>query len=183
MADPPATAGGTDLLQVDPRLLKQSDENLIAEREGPKMRIGFVLMTVALVALLAPVVAVAQDQPDVEVSNLQWQHDVNKNYRVRGNFSRSPAPSPDFMQEVSADFRNAGTRTVKFVTWEYVVYADSDTTKEFRTYKFRSKAPLRPGESMRLSKQGVGIQYGRRVEARIVRVDYADGSVWRRAKF
>ena len=148
-----------------------------------KVRIGYMLITVALVTLLAPAVAVAQDQPDVEVSDLQWRHDVNKKYRLRGNFARSPAPSPDFMQEVSALFRNAGTKSVTFVTWEYVVYEDSDTTKELRVYKFRSKALLRPGESARLSKQGFRIQHGRRVEARVVRVQYADGTVWRRAKF
>ena len=148
-----------------------------------KMRIVYVLITFALVSLLAPPMAVAQDQPDIEVSDLEWRHDVNKKYRLRGNFSRSPAPSPDFMQEVSAVFRNVGTKPVRFVTWEYVVYADSDTTKELRVYKFRSKAPLRPGESVRLSKQGFNIQHRRRVEARVVRVEYADRSVWQRAKF
>ena len=148
-----------------------------------KVRIGYVLITVALVSLLAPAVAVAQDQPEVEVSDLQWRHDVNKKYRLRGNFSRSPAPSPDFMQEVSAVFRYAGTKSVMFVTWEYVVYADLDTTKKLRVYKFRSKAQLRPGESVRLSKQGFGIQHGPRVEARVVRVEYADGTTWQRAKF
>jgi hypothetical protein len=147
-----------------------------------KVRIGYVLMTLALVSLLAPAVTVAQDQPDVEVSDLQWRHDVNENHRLRGNFSRSPAPSPEFMQEVSAVFRNVGTKPVMFVTWKYVVYADSDTTKVLRVYKFRSKAPLRPGESVRMRKQGVGIQYGRRVEAQVVRVEYADGAVWQRAK-
>lgn len=147
-----------------------------------KVRIGYVLIAVALVSLLAPAATVAQDQPDIEVSDLQWRHDINKKYRLRGNFSRSPAPSPDFMQEVSAVFRNAGNKPVRFVTWEYVVFADSDTTKELRVYKFRNKAPLRPGESVRFSKQGFGIQHGPRVEARVVRVDYADGTVWRRAK-
>ena len=146
-----------------------------------KLRIVHMLITVAWVSLfMAPVLA--QDQPDVEVSDIEWRHDVNKKYRLRGNFSRSPAPSPDFMQEVSALFRNVGTKSVTFVTWEYVVYVDSDTTKVMRVYKFRSKAPLRPSESVRLSKQGFDIQYGRRVEARVVRIDYADGAVWRRPK-
>ena len=148
-----------------------------------KVRTGYMLITVAWVSLLiAPALAVAQDQPDVEVSELQWNHDVNKKHRVRGSFVRSPSPSPDFMQEVSALFRNTGTKRVTFVSWEYVIYKDSEPTKVERVYKFRSKAPLRPGESARLSKQGFDIQYRRRVEARVVRVEYADGSVWQRGK-
>ena len=148
-----------------------------------KVRIGYILITVVWVSLLiAPAPAVAQDQPDVEVSDLQWHIDVNKKHRLRGYFGRSPAPPPEFVQEVSAVFRNAGTKPVTFVTWEYVVYEDSDTTKVRRVYKFRSKAPLRPGESVRLSKQGFGIQHGRRVEARVVRVEYTDRTIWQRAK-
>jgi hypothetical protein len=147
------------------------------------VRIDYMLITVVWVfMLIAPASAVAQDRPDVEVSDLQWSHDVNKKHRVRGSFVRSPGPSPDFLQEVSAVFRNAGTKPVTFVSWEYVVYKDSDPTKVERVYKFRSKAPLRPGESARLSKQGFDIQYRRRVETRVVRIEYADGSVWQRAK-
>ena len=149
-----------------------------------KLGIGYMLVTVVWVSLvIAPAPAVAQDQPDVEVSDLQWHIDVNKKHRLRGYYAaRSPAPSPDFVQEVSAVFRNAGTKTVTFVTWEYVVYEDSDPTKVLRVYKFRSKAPLRPGESVRLSKQGFNIQHRRRVDARVARVEYADGTIWQRAK-
>ena len=149
-----------------------------------KVRTGYMLITVVwMFLLIAPAPAVAQDSSDIEVSDLQWSIDVNKKHRLQGYYSaRSPAPSPDFVQEVSAVFRNAGTKPVTFVTWEYVVYEDSHTTKVLRVYKFRSKAPLRPGESARLSKQGFGIQHRRRVEARVVRVEYADGTIWQRAK-
>lgn len=148
-----------------------------------KLRTGCVLVFVAWASLLvAPALAVAQNPPDVEVSGLQWTHDVNKKHRLRGYYAGSPAPAPDFVQEVSAVFRNAGTKPVKSLTWEYVVYEDSDPSKVLRVYKFRSKAALRPGESARLSGQGLGIQYRRHVEARVARVEYADGTVWRRAK-
>lgn len=142
----------------------------------------YVLITVMWMLLLtAP--AVAQNGPDVEVSNLEWTHDVNGKHRVRANFARTPAPSPEFVQEVSAVFRNTGTKVVRFVTWEYVIYKDSDPAKAERVYKFRNKVPLGPGESARASKQGFGIQHRRRVEARVVRVEYADGSIWRRERF
>ena len=140
------------------------------------MKVRNVLILVLL--LIAPGLALAQVRPDVEVSDVQWTHDVNKKHRVRG-FVRSPGPSPDFMQEVSALFRNTGEKRVNSVSWEYVIYKDSDSTKVERVYKFRSKALLSPGESVRLGKQGFDIQYRRRVEARVVRVEYADGSVWK----
>jgi hypothetical protein len=148
-----------------------------------KARIGCLLVFVAWASLLvASVPAVAQSSPDVEVSDLQWTHDVNRGHRLKGYYARSPAPSPDFVQKVSATFRNVGTKPIKSLTWEYVVYEDSDPAKVVRTYKFRSKTRLRPGESERLSKEGLGIQYRRRVEARVIRVEYADGTVWQRAK-
>lgn len=144
-----------------------------------KVRIGCMLVFVACVFLLvASVPAAAQSSPDVEVSDLQWTHDVNRGRRLKGYYEHSPAPSPDFVQKVSATFRNVGTKPIKSVTWEYVVYEDSDPSKVVRVYKFRSKALLRPGESARLSKEGLGIQNRRRVDARVIKVEYADGTVW-----
>jgi hypothetical protein len=148
-----------------------------------KERIGSLLVFVSCVSLLVlSVPAVAQNAPDVEVSDLQWTHDVNRGHRLKGYYPRSPAPSPDFVQKVSATFRNVGTKPVKSLTWEYIVYEDSDPSKVVRTYKFRSKTRLRPGESERLSKVGLGIQYRRQVEARVIKVEYADGTVWQVTK-
>jgi len=145
-----------------------------------KLRIGSVLVFVAWVSLLAaPVSAKAQNPPNVEVSDLKWTHDVNRDHRLKGYYERSPVPSPEFMQQVSATFRNVGTKPVKSVTWEYAVYEDSDPAKLVRVYKFHNKALLRPGESKRLSKEGLGIQNRLRVEARVVKIAYEDGTVWR----
>lgn len=144
-----------------------------------KLQTGFVLVFVAWVSLLiAPASTVAQNPAGVEVADVQWTHDVNKENRLKGYYARSPAPSPDFVQAVSATFSNVGTKLVKSVTWEYVVYEDSDPTKVVRVYKFRSNALLRPGESKRLSKEGLNIQHRRYVEARVARVEYADGTIW-----
>ena len=149
-----------------------------------KVRIGCVIVFMACVSLLyvAPVSVVAQTRPDIEVSDLQWTHDVNRKFRLKRPYKHYSAPAPDFVQEVSAVFRNAGTKPVKSVSWEYVVYEDSNPSKVVRVYKFRSKVMLRPGESARLSKQGLSIQHRRQVEARVARVEYADGTVWQRAK-
>jgi hypothetical protein len=148
-----------------------------------KGRIGFLLVLVSWASLLfASVPAAAQNSPDVEVSDVQWTHDVNGGRRLKGYYALSPAPSPDYVQEVSASFRNVGMKAVKAVTWEYVVYEDSDPGKTARVYKFRSKTLLRPGESVRLSKQGLSIRHGRHVEARVAKVEYADGVIWQRTK-
>jgi len=62
------------------------------------------------------------------------------------------------------------------------VYKDSDPAKEVRIYRFRSKTQLGPGESQVLSKEGLGIHFSRHVKGRVTRVEYADGTVWQRAK-
>jgi hypothetical protein len=148
-----------------------------------KKRIGCLLVFVLWVSLLVTSVpAVAQNSPDVEVSDLQWTHDVNRRHRLKGYYTRSQAPSPDFIQKLSATFRNVGSKPVKSLTWEYVVYEDSDPAKVVRIYKFRSKTQLHSGESERLSEEGLGIQHRRHVEARVIRVEYADGTVWQRTK-
>jgi hypothetical protein len=130
----------------------------------------------------APAPAAAQNAPDVEVSDLQWTYDVNRDGRLKGYYQRPPVASPDPVQRVAATFRNNGAKPVKAVTWEYVAYSDSDPSRVVRVYKFDGKARLRPGESARLSEQGLNIQHRRRVEARVVGVEYEDGTVWRRAK-
>lgn len=131
---------------------------------------------------MAPASVIAQKTPDVEVTDVQWTIDVNSRQRLKGNYSSSPQASPDFIQEVSAIFRNVGAKTVKSVTWEYVAYEDSNPSKKARAYKFRSKSLLHPGESMRLSKQGLNIQHRKHVEVHIVRIEYDDGTVWQRVK-
>jgi len=71
-----------------------------------KGRIKCLLVFVSWMSLLvASVPVVAQNSPDVEVSDLQWTHDVNRGRRLKGYYARSPAPSPDFVQKVSATFR------------------------------------------------------------------------------
>lgn len=148
-----------------------------------KVRIGRMLVCVALLCLpVAPVPVEAQNSLDVEVSDLRWTHDVHREHRLKGYYARSPASSPEFVQKISASFRNVGAKTVKSLTWEYVVYEDSDPTKVVRSYKFRNRALLRPGASERLGKEGLGIQHRRHVEARVISVEYADGTVWQRAK-
>src|SRR5687767_9050885 len=121
-----------------------------------KGRIGCLLVFLPWVSLLvASVPAVAQSSPDVEVSDLRWTHDSKRGHRLKGYYARSPAPTPDFVQKVSATFRNVGTKPVTSLTWEYIVYEDSDPAKVVRIYKFRSKTRLRPGESERLGKEGL----------------------------
>jgi hypothetical protein len=154
-----------------------------AEEKGEmEIRTRMVVVIAFVSLLLLPASVVAQGRSDVEVTDLQWTHDVNNKLRLKGNYRRSPAPAPDFIQEVSANFRNVGVKPIKSVTWEYVVYEDSDPAKVLRVYKFRSKTLLRPNESTRLSKQGLGIQHRRHIEVYVVRVEYSDGTFWQRGK-
>jgi hypothetical protein len=83
-------------------------------RREMDMRTTCMLVVMAWVSLLiVPALVVAQKTPDVEATNVQWTHDVNSKHRLKGYYAGSPDPSPDFIQEVSATFRNGGAKTVK----------------------------------------------------------------------
>jgi hypothetical protein len=57
-----------------------------------------------------------------------------------------PPPPDPFTRETYALVRNTGAKTVKFVTWEYVFYADAKHERELRRFRFRTKQKLAPGE-------------------------------------
>jgi hypothetical protein len=97
-------------------------------KEGGEMnaqtRIAIIAASIFL--LIAPFSAMAQNPPDLEVSDPLWVYDVNVRFSVnafnsgiigaQGGFN-----SPYVVNEVSALFRNTGTKTAKSVTWEFVV--------------------------------------------------------------
>ncbi|HLL70629.1 MAG TPA: hypothetical protein VK363_04300 [Pyrinomonadaceae bacterium] len=144
----------------------------------------------AFVLLCVSSSARAQDgaQPPLEVSDPQW---IYLSVRESSNFpSTAPSGDPDGLMSstsaathaVSALFRNTGTKTVKSVTWEYVFFKDEQRTRVEKRHTFRGKQEIRPGEAARLKNVSYRPRATEYASARVVRVDYTDGTTWRADK-
>ena len=146
-----------------------------------------IMILVALTFLfIAPLSIVAQNLPDLEVSDLQWTHDADARFRLRSSSSAranlSSTVTTFGIQEVSALFRNTGKKTIKSVTWEYILYSDAKKTQVLHIYTSRNDTMLLPGETVRLRNTGYGLQESQYKTARITRINYTDGSVWQGTK-
>ncbi|MBV9923951.1 MAG: hypothetical protein JOZ96_02850 [Acidobacteria bacterium] len=143
---------------------------------------GYVLAAASLILLVVSSSA-AQDPPDLVVSDPQFTYDVNARLGVEGSpTGRSPAPATTTtdspVQRVSALFRNRGAKAIRAVAWEYVTFEDAGQTKTQHVYSVRSKTAIRPGESVRLSKEGYHLDNSPYSRARVTRIEYEDGTTW-----
>lgn len=77
----------------------------------------------------------------------------------------------------SLTIKNTGEKAIKNVSWDYVL-TDPATQKEIKRYNFRGKKLMKSGESLTLKETVKPSGAARKVE--IMRVEYADGSVWQR---
>ena len=152
-----------------------------------RMQTGLTLSVASMVLLITLLSVRAQDPPVLEVSDPQFTYDVNASLNSRGAYSgKSPIPATTVaaspVQEVSALFRNKGTKIIKSIAWEYVVFDDAKETKVRHVYRIRSDKTLLPGESVRLGKEGYHLHYSQYRKARVTRIEYKDGTIWQGAQ-
>ena len=143
------------------------------------------ILTLAVIVFSMALGAAAQTA-DVEVSNPKFVWNIYGTYGI-GQFSSSPAGSRaglsfDPLQEISADFRNTGTKTIRKISWEFISHKADNPAKIDYIYSVESKEQIAPGETVRLSKTGVFWGRGVNVQARVFRVEFADGTVWEGTK-
>jgi hypothetical protein len=144
----------------------------------------YKLTAASLILLIVPFTAMAQAPPALEVSDPQFAYDVSAKLEVRGGYTgKNPAPATTVtdspVQRVSALFRNRGAKAIRSVAWEYVVFEDAEQTKVRHVYRILSKRMLHPGGSARLWKEGYHLDDSPYREARVTRIEYADGTTWR----
>jgi hypothetical protein len=151
-----------------------------------KSQTGILLVAVSLLTLVLSVSVKAQSAPDLEVVDPQFVYDVNKNLELRASSDEPLSPATTVtgspIQQVSALFSNTGTKSIKAVTWEYIIFKDEQETEVLHIYTIRSKTMLLPGESARLDKTGYQLKNSQYMKACVTRIDYADGTIWQRAK-
>jgi len=71
--------------------------------------------------------------------------------------------------------KNIGTKTVTAVEWEYLLF-EKDAREPIKRYRVRSKKTIPSGEQAELTKE-VNPK-GQEQQARLTRIEYADGSFW-----
>lgn len=146
-----------------------------------------LLLAVSLFMLAMSVSVKAQTAPELEVSVPRFAYDVNANFELRTvSTGKRPSPSTTVtnspVQQVSALFRNTGTKSIKSVGWECIVFKDAQETEVLHVYTMRSKTMLLPGQEVRLTKAGYHLKNSPYMRARATRIEYADGTIWQGAK-
>jgi hypothetical protein len=90
-------------------------------------------------------------------------------------FGNMPAPiSPVFV--ASMVVKNIGTKPVTAVEWEYLLF-EAGATEPVKRYKIQTKKAIQPGEQAELTKEVT--PKGQEQQARITRIEYSDGSIWK----
>ncbi len=151
------------------------------------MKLRNKLVAAWVFLFIVPVSISAQSAPDVEVSDARSAYDVNAALAPSGAFSgkqASPATtvtdSP--VQQVSALFRNTGSKPIKSISWEYIIFKDASEKKILEVYSAQNERKILPGESVRLTKEGYHLRHSPHEKARVTRIEYADGTEWQGAK-
>jgi len=71
--------------------------------------------------------------------------------------------------------KNIGTKPVTSVQWEYLLF-EKDATEPIKRYRVQTKKLIPPGEEAQLTKEVT--PKGQEQQARITRIEYADGTIW-----
>jgi hypothetical protein len=152
------------------------------------MRLRHKFLIALVFLFIAPVsIAAQQSAPGLEASDPRFRYNVNAGVDPAISFSgKQPSPmttvtsSP--VQEVSALFLNTGSKPIKSVSWEYVVFKDAERRQILRVHSIHSNRVILPGESVRLKMEGYHLQNSPYEQARVTRIKYADGTMWQGAK-
>jgi len=145
------------------------------------MRNKIILLTAIVFSMVAGVAAqTAANQ--VEVSDPKFNMNIYGRYNI-GLPANPPQGSRaglsfDPLQEISASFRNTGTKTIKKISWEFITQKQDEPTEIEYVYTVNSTREIAPGETARLSKTGAFWTRGINPKARVFRIEYADGTVW-----
>ena len=152
-----------------------------------------VFLLCALAALAAAQSADDKQSPSgIEVKSFDWKYDgyapveVVRSDKTGVVFSVKRTTGYVFKYTARATVKNTSAKAIKSIEWEYIFF-DPDGGKELKRYKLQSKQQVEPGATAALVKEVAispdenthHITAGRqRVE--ITRVEFADGTVWRR---
>jgi hypothetical protein len=157
---------------------------------------ALILASCMLVFLSLPPFVSAQTQSDLELTKPRLRARVEfnpyrsaeKSGRVNDDFldERKPSredlarvTSPEMIGEAEVTAFNKGGKVIKAITWEHAYFSDAAMSKVLASWRFYSKASIRAGETKQVSgKAYVSSLRSRYQNVRLLRIEYADGSVW-----
>lgn len=117
---------------------------------------------------------------NAEVAPKNVQVDANGNPRASRSDVTSSAPTGALIVYVgSVVVKNIGTKTVTAVHWEYLLF-EKNAKEPIKRYNVQSKKVIAPGEQAELTKEVA--PKGKEYQARLVRIDYSDGSFWEQSQ-
>ena len=164
------------------------------------MKAALTLLLLAGLVVVSGARSVDDDAsaPDVSILSFDWKYaGYERAETVKGNETISSTDTSTavkmsrktiyvFKYTAKATLKNTGAKTIKAVSWDYI-FADAKEQKELRRYKLQSKQQVLPGETQTLIRD-VGIDpkdNTRHISTgkqsiEITKIEYTDGSVWRR---
>jgi hypothetical protein len=144
-----------------------------------------MMIAACMVLLAAGVPVIAQEGvPGLEVSDIQSRYIPG--WSSRRGVVRDPKASDLSSRpasfELSAVFRNTGSKVITFIFWECLFFRDAQRTDVMLRHKFRDGKRIAPGEESRLKHASATGAATEHKAVRITRVVYADGTVWQASK-
>jgi hypothetical protein len=121
--------------------------------------------------------------------NTGEQNRIERELRTEEIMKANKKPSPiRYAYRYKASVHNAGTRTIKAIDWDYVFF-DPHTQSEIGRHQFTSDEKINPGKKKDLEvltilspagtvSANVYDSKGANERAVIMRIEYADGSIW-----
>lgn len=165
-----------------------------------KRRLAKATLGLMLLAMLTIVSRAAQTpgEPDITIVNFDWKYagyvrsETVKGFEPLANgdasvtYKVTRATVYVFKYTAKASLKNTSAKTVKLIAWDYV-FTGKENQKEIKRFKFQSKQQVPPGETATLFKE-IGLDpkddtrqlNGSKQAVEITRIEYADGSIWRR---
>ena len=170
-------------------------------RQGNMMKVVLLL-----VSLWLPSISIAQQPPAVAPDLLITAYKLGPIMRTdisrsndfpelerQGASSSLEISPPNYQSQVKPwiKVRNMGSRTIKGVGYEFLLLEGPVPTTRFTALTIHVKKVIRPGDTVKISKliRAAGnlktwrqLQKNRLLEVRanIIRIEYADGSIWNR---
>lgn len=156
---------------------------------------SFILAATLIVCAARPSLR-QQLESDITVESFDWKYagyqraETVKGYDSAkgkdGSLKVARATVYVFKYTAKAVFKNTSAKTVKEISWDYV-FTDEESGKEIRRFKIQSKQQIPPGRPEPLAKD-IGIDpkedtrplNSARQSVEVTRVEYTDGSVWKR---
>ena len=89
-------------------------------------------------------------------------------------------PTVLLKRETFALVHNTSNRTVKSIAWSYVFYDDAKHEKELRRFEFQTKEKVKAGEMKFITEQVSDEAPSAFGEVVIERIEYDDGTSWKR---